>query len=248
MSTQPARTAIVTGGTRGVGKAIADRLADQGMNLVVAYLSDDEAAEAASADLTRRGADVLLIKADIRRRAEVESLFDRAVTQFGNIDVVIANAGVEVIDRPFADLEEDRMDHVVDTNVKGTFFTLQQAARHVVDGGRIVATSSTIPLNPPEKAGVYASSKAAVRTMVDVLAMELGSRRITVNSIAPGMVKGAGVFTDIDPKVEAEAIEATPLGRMVVPADMGGLAVFLVSGDAAMINGQHLAVTGGASV
>ena len=241
------KTAVITGGTKGVGKGIADRFAALGMNLVVGYGSDDDAAQAAADDLTARGATVLLVRADLRRRAEVESLFSQAVARFGSIDIVMANAGFEVIDGPFTDMDEDRLDHVVDLNVKGTFFTLQQAARHVVDGGRIVATSSTIALYPAEKAGVYASTKAAVRTMVEVLSKELGPRRVTVNSLAPGMVKGAGVFTEIPGDLEKQAVEATPLGRMVEPADIAGAAVFLVSDDAAMISGQHLAITGGST-
>ena len=245
MSAHSTKTAIITGGTKGVGRGIADRFAGLGMNLVIAYASDDDAARSAADDLTSKGATTLLVKADLRERAQVEDLFRRAAA-FGPIDVVMANAGVEVIDRTFADLEEERMDHVVDLNVKGTFFTLQQAARHVVDGGRIVVTASTIALYPPERAGMYAATKAATRTMVEVLAKELGPRGVTVNSLAPGMVKAAGVFTAIPSELEQQALGATPLGRMVVPADVGGAAVFLISDDAAMITGQHLGITGGA--
>ena len=242
------QTAIVTGGTKGVGRAIAQRLAQSGMNLVIGYSSDEEAARATSAELAGSAGEVLTLKTDIRKRAEVEALFKHALDRFGRIDVVVANAGVEVIDRTFADLEEESMDRVVDINVKGTFFTLQQAARHVADGGRIIVTSSTIALNPPEKAGLYASTKAAVRLMVEGLSKELGPRGVTVNSIAPGMVKSAGVFTEIGSEIETRAVAATPLGRMVEPADIGGTALFLVSGDAAMISGQHLGITGGATI
>ena len=246
MDVSSTKTAIITGGTKGVGRGIADRFAALGMNLVIAYDRDDAAAHSAAKELRRGGANVLLVKADITERAQVEALFSQALAKFGQVDVVMANAGVEVIDRTFADLEEARMDRVVDLNVKGTFFTLQQAARHVADGGRIVVTASTIALYPPERAGVYAATKAATRTMVEVLAKELGTRRVTVNSLAPGMVKAAGVFTAIPPELEQQALSATPLGRMVVPADVGGVAVFLISDDAAMITGQHLGITGGA--
>lgn len=248
MANSEGRSAIITGGTKGVGRAIAGRFAQAGMNLAIGYGSDDEAAQTATAELAAAGAKVLMLKTDVRNRGEVEALFQRAHDEFGRIDIVVANAGIEVIDRTFADLEEESMDRVVDINVKGTFFTLQQAARHVVDGGRIIATSSTIALYPPEKAGLYASTKAAVRLMVEGLAKELGPRGITVNSIAPGMVKSAGVFTQIPSELENQAIEATPLGRMVEPADIGGTALFLASADAAMISGQHLGITGGATI
>lgn len=246
MSDQNRKTAVITGGTRGVGKGIADRFAQLGMNLVIGYATKDEEAQAAADDLQRQGADVLLVKADITNRTEVEALFRQALDRFGRIDVVMANAGFEVIDGPFTDMEEDRLHHVVDLNVKGTFFTLQQAARHVVDGGRVVVTASTIALYPPENAGVYASTKAATRTLVEVLSKELGPRGVTVNSIAPGMVKTAGVFTQMPRELEQQAVAATPLGRMVEPADVAGAAVFLVSDDAAMISGQHIGITGGA--
>lgn len=248
MANGEGRCAIITGGTKGVGRAIAGRFAQAGMNLAIGYGSDDEAAQTASAELAATGAKVLMLKTDIRLRGEVEALFQRAREEFGRIDIVVANAGIEVIDRTFADLEEESMDRVVDINVKGTFFTLQQAARHVVDGGRIIATSSTIALYPPEKAGLYASTKAAVRLMVEGLAKELGPRGVTVNSIAPGMVKSAGVFTRIPGELESQAVGATPLGRMVEPADIGGTALFLASDDAAMISGQHLGITGGATI
>jgi len=230
---------------KGVGKGIANRFAQLGMNLVIAYDSDDETAHASSDDLASCGAAVLLVKTGMKRRGEVESLFRQAIDRFGSIDIVMANAGFEVIDGPFTDMEEDRMDHVVDLNVKGTFFTLQQAARHVVDGGRIIATTSAIALYPPEKAGVYASTKAAVRTTVEVLSKEMGPRRVTVNSVAPGLVKSAGVFTHIPHELEEQAVGATPLGRMVEPADVAGVAMFAISDDAGMITGQHLGITGG---
>ncbi|WP_428393507.1 SDR family NAD(P)-dependent oxidoreductase [Lichenicoccus sp.] len=239
------KVAIVTGGSRGVGAAIARALAEQSHDLVLAFNADGDAAEVTAKQLRAIGSDPLLMHVDIRSRASVETLFDAARERFGRIDVVCANAGVEKVDTPFAEISEADLDLIVDTNVKGTFFTLQQAARHVTDGGRIIATASTIALYPPANAGAYAPTKAAVRLMVEVLAQELGPRRVTVNTLDPGIVAGAGVVTHVSDDERAHFVEGIPLGRMLTPDDLKGMIAFLVSDGAAMVTGQHLCVTGG---
>ncbi len=239
------KTAIVTGGTKGVGAAIARALAEQGCNLALGFHGDDDANQATVAALRTIGTDSLLVRGDIRKRRNVEQLFRETIARFGSVDIVCANAGVEKVDASFADLAEADLDLIVDTNVKGTFFVLQQAARQVVDGGRIIATASTIALYPPANAGVYAGTKAAVRLMAEVLAQELGPRRITVNTLDPGIIAGAGVVTHLSDVERAKYTETVPLGRMLTPDDLKGAITFLVSDGAMMITGQHLCVTGG---
>jgi 3-oxoacyl-[acyl-carrier protein] reductase len=172
-------------------------------------------------------------------------LFSTAKERLGSIYGVVANAGVENVEAPFTDMPEEELNRVVDINFKGTFFTLQQAARNVVDGGRVIATASTIASYPPPHSGVYAATKAAVRLMTEVLSLELGARQITVNSLDPGPVEGAGIFTRITDDVRGPFSERTPIGRMPRPSDLVGAVAFLLSDDAAMVSGHHLAVTGG---
>lgn len=239
------KTVVITGGTRGIGRAIAEHLATLGYAVAIGYASDGAAADATRAALEHSGMDHLIMKGDTRHRDSVEALFAAAAERLGPIYGVIANAGIENVESPFAEMSEADLDRVIDINVKGTFFTLQQAARTVVDGGRIIATGSTIASYPPPGSGAYAASKAAVRLMTEVLCLELGSRQITVNSLDPGAVDGAGIFTKMDDKLRESFSSQTPMGRPPRPADLVGAAAFLLSGDAAMVTGHHLAVTGG---
>jgi len=239
------RTVLISGGTKGVGRAVAEHLAALGYNLVLSYSSDDAAAEETRAAIATRSRECLIVKGDTRHRASVEALFAAAKDHFGPIYAVIANAGVENVEAPFADMAEDELDRVVDINFKGTFFTLQQAARTVVNGGRVIATASTIASYPPAGSGAYAATKAAVRLMIEVLSLELGPRGITVNSLDPGPVEGAGIFTRMTNEVRESFYQQSPMGRVPRPSDLVGAVTFLLSNEAAMVSGHHLAVTGG---
>ncbi|KFL29560.1 hypothetical protein JP75_20195 [Devosia riboflavina] len=239
------KTVIITGGTRGVGRAVAEHLASLGYNLALSYVSDDASAEATRAAIAASGAESLIVKGDTRNRANVEQLFAAAKERFGDIYGVFANAGVENVEAPFTEMTEEELDRVVDINFKGTFFTLQQAARSVVDGGRVIATSSTIASYPPAGSGAYAATKAAVRLMVQVLALELGPRGIAVNSLDPGAVEGAGIFTHMSDELRQAFYKQTPMGRLPRASDMAGTVAFLLSDGAAMVSGHNLAVTGG---
>lgn len=236
---------VITGGTKGVGRAIAEHLARVGYDLAISYSTDDAAAQETGAAIRAAGGDCVIVKGDGRRRDSVEQLFTRAKDRFGTIYAVVANAGVENVVSPFADMDEDEMHRVVDINVKGTFFALQQAARTVVDGGRVIATASTIASYPPAGSGVYAATKAAVRLMIEVLALELGPRGVTANSLDPGAVQGAGIFTHMSEDARRSFEKQSPMGRLPQPKDLVGAVAFLLSEGAAMVSGHHLAVTGG---
>lgn len=239
------KTVLITGGTKGIGRAAAEHLAGLGYNLVVSYSSDEGAATATRQTLERLDAQALVIKADSRRRAEVEALFAQAVDRFGRLYGVLANAGLENVEAPFAEMAEEDLDRIIDINVKGTFLTLQQAARHVVDGGRVIATASTIAVYPPPNSGAYAASKAAVRTMVEVMALELGARQVTVNSLCPGPVKGSGIFTEMDAAAVKAFADASPMGRIPEAEDLTGAIAFLLSDQARLVSAHHMSVTAG---
>ena len=244
------KTALVTGGSRGIGAAIAARLAADGADLVVGYSGNARAAEAVVVEVQSTGRRAVAVQADIRRPAAVRRLYAEGVAAFGGIDIVVANAGVELIDTPFGDYTEEQVDLVLDTNVKGTFFTMQQAARTLPDGGRIILISSnTTRLSLPGFA-VYGASKLAPHYLMQVLAKELGPRGITVNSVIPGATRAAGVFTgsgDDDPSVR-ELTARTPLGRLGTPADTAAMVAFLAGDQAGFITGQHVTVDGGAAI
>jgi 3-oxoacyl-[acyl-carrier protein] reductase len=239
------RTVIITGGTKGIGAAAAAHLASLGYDLALSYSSDDAAAEETRTAVLAAGRDCIIVKGDGRQRASVEKLFLETSNRFGDIYAVIANAGIENVVSPVAEMAEEEMHKVVDINFKGTFFALQQAARSVVNGGRVIATASTIASYPPPGSGVYAATKAAVRLMIEVLSLELGPRGITVNSLDPGPVEGAGIFTHMTSDQREVLLKQAPMGKLPQPNDLVGALAFLLSDGAAMVSGHHLAVTGG---
>ncbi|MBX4899689.1 MULTISPECIES: SDR family NAD(P)-dependent oxidoreductase [Rhizobium] len=236
---------VITGGTKGIGRAISEHLAALGYDLVISYSSDEEAANETTQAVQFAGGNALVLRADARNKQSVEELFAKGIERFGAPYAVIANAGIENVEAPFAEMSSDDLDKVVDTNFKGTFIALQQAARSVVDGGRVIATASQIAVLPPPRSGAYAATKAAVRSMIDVLTLELGPRGIAVNSLNPGPVDGAGIFTRITDEQRDHFVKLTPMGRLPQPQDLVGAVEFLLSDGARLISGHHLAVTGG---
>jgi 3-oxoacyl-[acyl-carrier protein] reductase len=241
---------LISGGSKGIGRTIAEYFAAEGARVVVSYAHDPVAADALVAQLQARGSQAWAFRADTGSPAEVAALFAQTIAQVGPPAVVVANAGRELIQVPVTDYTEAQYDEVFDLNTKGTFFTLQQAARHVTDHGRIVLISSSTTVYPHAGFAVYGGSKAGPRFFVEVLAKELGPRGITVNSVVPGATDEAGIFADMpaDSPYRQEIIAATPLGRMGTPADIAGVVAFLASREAGFVTGQHLLVNGGATI
>ena len=239
------KVALITGATKGIGRGIAEHYAAQGLRLVLNYASDESSAQDTARTLDRAGAEYRLLKADMSSPAAIAQLFDDALAHFGQLDIVVANAGIELIETPVLASTEHDFDKVFNLNVKGTFFVLQQAAKHVVDGGRIILISSTMSLHPDPGAAIYAASKAGQKLFVDVLAKEIGARHITVNSIMPGIIDNAGVITNQPPDVKKQMMAGSPFNRLGTAADVASVAAFLASDGAGFIHGQHLAVNGG---
>ncbi|MEU6261623.1 SDR family oxidoreductase [Saccharopolyspora shandongensis] len=229
------KTAVVTGGSRGIGRAIVRRLAADGAEVLFSYAKDEDAARAVAAGTGARA-----VRADMGAAEDLRRLFDAA----GELDILVNNAGIPST-TTLLDTSEADYDRVMAVNAKGTFLAMQHAARRMGDGGRIVSisTMSTVWAGPGESA--YAASKAAVEQLTRVAAKELGPRGITVNAVSPGptdtdLLRGA---------VGGDALAATaqmiPLGRLGQPADVADVVAFLVGPDARWITGQNLRATGG---
>jgi 3-oxoacyl-[acyl-carrier protein] reductase len=242
--------ALVTGGSKGIGRGIALKLAACGCDVAVSYASDPNGANTTIAQVHQQGRRGLALPCDIAQPGQVAALFERAEQELGGLDIVVVNAGIELIEIPFVDYSEAQYDAVFDVNTKGTFFTLQQAARRVRDGGRIVLIcSNTTVLSLPGFA-VYGASKLAPKYFVEVLAKELGPRGITVNSVSPGVTKTAGVFTATsdDDAYLRTMTAATPLRRLGTPDDVANAVTLVASRSADFVTGHHLACDGGAAL
>jgi len=239
------KVAIITGGTKGIGRAIADRLAEEGVNLVINYGSDEKAAAEAKTSLEKHSIKTLFVKADVSRPDNINKLFTEALEYFGHIDIVIANAGVELLSVPFVDYDEATYDRLFNLNTKGTFFVLQNAARYVTDKGRILHISSTTTIHPEKNAAIYCGSKGASKLFVDVLSKELGDRQICVNSIMPGPIDNAGVITNLEASYKQLIRDGSPFKRIGTPDEVSNVIAFLASEQAGYINGHHLTVNGG---
>lgn len=224
------KVAIVTGSSRGIGAATAKRLAKDGFKVVVNCLVNRDLAAGVVRDIEAEGGQAVWEQADIRDPAAVRRLFDVAEQNFGGIDVVVANAGVMNL-APFGEMTDEAFDVMVDTNVKGSFNTLREAARRLRDGGRIVATSSSIVQLRSPTYGPYAASKGAMEIYANILAKELAGRKISVNAIAPGLVATSLFLEGKTDEQVAGFAKRTPHGRIGDPADIAATVAFLCSPD-----------------
>jgi 3-oxoacyl-[acyl-carrier protein] reductase len=234
------RTALITGGSKGIGRAVAERLAADGTAVAVNYARDAAPARELVASIEATGGRAVAIQADVAEVAESARLFDEVEERLGGLDVVVANAGTFVM-KPLIELTEDEFDRVFDLNAKGTFFVMQQAARRLRDGGRIVATSSGGTRMLFRDNAVYLGSKGAVEQFVRGLAQELGDRQITVNAVLPGFTD-TGMLPDRD---RAMAEERSPFGRIGHPSDVANVIAFLAGADAHWVTGELIGAGGG---
>jgi 3-oxoacyl-[acyl-carrier protein] reductase len=239
-----ARVAIVTGASRGIGAAVAQRLANDGFAVAINYASRSAEAQALVAELTAAGTKAIAVKADVSKADDVRRMFETTEQQLGKVDVLVNNAGV-LRTLPLADTSDALYDQTFDINVRGTFNTLREAAARMNDGGRIVNFSSTtLALNMPGYA-IYNATKAAVEAFTHVFAKELRGRNITVNAVAPGPI-ATSLFLDgkTDEQIQNFA-KMPPLQRLGEPDDIAAVVAFLVGADAGWVNGQVLRANGG---
>ena len=236
--------AIVTGASRGIGAAVAERLAGDGFVVVVNYSGDAAPAEALAHKIEAKGGRALTAKADVSDPAAVRRMFDAAETAFGGIDVVVNNAGIMTLSS-IADTDDATFERQMNVNFKGTFNTLREAAARLRDDGRIINFSSSVVGLLQPTYGVYAATKAAVEAMTSVLAKELRGRNITVNAVAPGPT-ATDLFLNGKPQdIIDRMAKLAPLERLGQPEDIAAAVAFLAGPDGAWINGQTLRANGG---
>lgn len=243
------KTALITGSARGLGKAIAERYAALGANIVINYSRDQASAEAVLSNIRAMGVQAIAVQADVSKVADIERLFQAAETAFGSIDIVVANAGIEMVETPVTEFTEEQFDRLFAINTKGAYFTMQQAAKRVNDKGRIIYIASSTTAFPVPGMAVYGGSKTTPRYMVDVLAKEIGHRGVTVNSIIPFAVDHSGIFAEADsyPELRKSLMDSCPMGRLAEVEDVANVAEFFASELSSFVNGQHLLVNGGAT-
>ncbi|PHP66037.1 dehydrogenase [Zhengella mangrovi] len=244
------KTAIVTGAATGIGRAIAERYVDEGMKVVIADV-DQERAKAAVKDLSQRG-EVRFVKTDVAKRLDVHNLVAHALDQFGEIDVLVNNAGI-IHGAPFLDLAEEDFDRVLSINLKGAFLAGQAVARHMVDrvekGGKpgaIVNMSSVNAVFAIDNQVPYSVSKGGMNQLTKVMALALAPHGIRVNAIGPGSIATEMMATVAsDEAARRKVLSRTPLGRMGDPSEIAAIAAFLASDEASYITGQTIYADGG---
>ncbi|ANN17936.1 3-ketoacyl-ACP reductase [Amycolatopsis orientalis] len=237
------RVAIVTGGSRGIGRAAAERLASDGFAVVVVYGGNKDEALAAVEAITAGGGQAIAAQADVADEHAVEAVFDTAEKTFGGIDVVVHAAGITYL-APVAEMDLDRLDRVHRTNIRGPFVVAQQAARRVRDGGAIINFSTSVLALALPGYAAYAASKGAVEGITLILARELRGRDITVNAVAPGPTATALFLDGKDEETITRMAAQPPLERLGTPSDIAEVVSFL-AGPARWVNGQVLRANGG---
>ena len=239
------KIAIVTGGSRGIGREICLKFASLGANLVINYIGDKGPAEETRAECEKCGVKAVLSEGDVSKTADCERLFQTAMDTFGRVDILVNNAGI-TRDNLLMRMSEEEFDAVIAVNLKGTFNCMKQAARPMMKQkyGKIINMASVVGLTGNAGQVNYAASKAGVIGMTKSMAKELANRGVTVNAIAPGFIKTAmtDVLTD---EVKAEVQRVIPMGIMGEPKDVADLAAFLASDHSRYITGQVINVDGG---
>ncbi|MGX1909459.1 SDR family oxidoreductase [Streptomyces phaeochromogenes] len=240
----PTRVAIVTGGSRGIGRETAEHLAADGFAVVVNFAGNQAEADKTVAAITEAGGQALAFRADVADETEVAALFDAAESTYGGVDVVVHAAGVMTL-APLADFDLDALDRMHRTNIRGTFVVDQQAVRRLREGGAVINFSSSVLALAIPGYSAYAASKGAVEAMTLILAREVRGRDITVNAVAPGPTATALFLDGKDEETIARMAAQPPLERLGTPDDIAGVVSFLAGPAGRWVNGQVLRANGG---
>jgi len=241
------KVAIVTGASKGIGAGIAKDLANAGAKVAVNYASDKAGADKTVSEITSKGGHAIAVQGSVTSTEDIARIFTQAKEAFGNIDIVVNNAGIYKFDA-VQDVTTEEFNRQFHTNVLGPIFTTAEALKHFPEtGGSIINISSVIATSPSPNAAVYASTKGALDTLTKTLALELAPKKIRVNTVSPGITETEGTHTAgvIGSDFEAQLVATTPLGRLGQPEDIAGIVTFLASDDAGWITGQRVNASGG---
>ncbi|WP_407529369.1 SDR family oxidoreductase [Methylobacterium oryzisoli] len=242
--TTTTKAAIVTGSSRGIGAAIAERLARDGMAVTINYSGDAVPADALAAKIIGSGGQAITVKADVSDPPSVAAMFDETERAFGSVDALVNNAGLMKL-APIAESSDELFDQHIAVNLKGVFLGIREAARRMGQGGRIVSFSSSVVGLYQPTYGVYAATKGGVEALAHIAAKELGPKGIAVNAVAPGPVATA-LF--LDGKTDEQVAAVTrmiPMGRLAEANDIASVVSFLVGPDGGWVSGQVLRANGG---
>ena len=244
MTSETNRVAIVTGASRGIGAAVAERLAADGFTVVINYSGDTKSAEALAKKIESKGGRALTAKADVSDPGAVRGMFDAAEAAFGGVDVLVNNAGIMKLAK-IADSDDALFDQHIAVNLKGSFNAMREAARRLRAGGRIINFSTSVVGLRLEAYGVYSATKGAIEAMTGVLSKEMRGRSITVNAIAPGPTATDLFLNGKSPELIDRMARMNPLERLGTPQDIAAAVAFLAGPDGGWINGQVLRANGG---
>jgi 3-oxoacyl-[acyl-carrier protein] reductase len=244
MTHETNKVAIVTGASRGIGTAVARRLAREGFTVVINYSGDAKSAEALAREIEDEGGRALTARADVSDPNAVRGMFDAAEAAFGGVDVLVNNAGIMKLAK-IADSDDALFDRQIAVNLKGSFNAMREAGKRLRDGGRIVNFSTSVVGTRLETYGVYAATKSAIETMTAILSKEMRGRHITVNAVAPGPTSTDLFLNGKSPELIDRLAKMNPLERLGTPQDIAAAVSFLVGPDGSWINGQVLRANGG---
>lgn len=247
MSKLAGKVAVVTGASKGIGAGIAKSLAKEGASVVVNYATAKQDADKVVAEIKKSNGKAIAVQADVSKKKDIDRLFAETKAAFGKLDILVNNAAIY----SFAPLEEITEEHYrkhFDLNVLGLLLTTQEGVKLMNgDGGSVINISSIAAITPPVTSSVYSATKGAVDVITRVLAQELGSKKVRVNSLSPGLVETEGTRTlgTVEGEFKDSAVSRTPLGRVGQPDDIARAAVFLASEDSGWITGEVIPVGGG---
>jgi 3-oxoacyl-[acyl-carrier protein] reductase len=247
MSRLQGKAALVTGSSRGIGRAIAERLARDGAAVVVNYAKNADSAKEVVAAITAKGGKAVAVAADMTKPDEIRRLIEQTVKQLGRLDILVNNAGVfEML--PLEKIDAGHFERLFRMNVMGPMLAAAAASPHLPDGGRIISISSGLARAPFANGAAYAATKAAIEAMTRCLAEELGPRHITVNAVAPGTTDTDMLRSGLPQEALDAMAKKTALGRLGEPGDIADVVAFVASDDARWITGQTIDATGGLKV